>query len=88
MAVFELSLVEVFDRWSYKCFTAGISTLPNPRTRAAFAQPGSGPAQLRLRSAHPIYAPRRSQDLSHQKSSAFNEGPEKVSAPKLGVPNL
>jgi hypothetical protein len=35
------------------------------------------PAVARLRSAHPVYAPRCSQDPSHQKSSSFNERPER-----------
>ena len=54
-------------------------------TSAAFAQArlrlGSGSAQAQLsqlKSAHPIYATRRSQDPSHSKSSTFNEGPEKA----------
>ena len=36
------------------------------RPRAAFAHSGSGLAQLRLMSAHPVYAPRRSQHPSSQ----------------------
>jgi hypothetical protein len=55
---------------------------------AAFAQPGSGLAQLRLRSCSPCFtlltAPWRSQGPSHYKLSAFNEGPER----RLGVPKM
>jgi hypothetical protein len=51
------------------------------RLCSARLRPGSGPAQLRLRSAHPVYAPRRSQDSSHQKSSTFNEGSERCPPP-------
>jgi hypothetical protein len=54
-------------------------------TSAAFAQArlrlGSSSAQAQLsqlRSTHPIYATWRSQDPSHQKSSTFNEEPEKA----------
>jgi len=52
-------------------------------TSAAFAQArlrlglGSAQAQLsQLKSAHPIYATRRSKDPPYQKLSTFNEGPE------------
>jgi hypothetical protein len=64
---------------NFKNFKKIVLSLDVPilRGSAAFAQPGSGPAQLRLRPAHPVYAPRRSQDPSPQKSSTFNEGSER-----------
>jgi hypothetical protein len=70
------------------CFLTAIFALPESLshvTSAAFTQArlrlGSGSAQAQLsqlKSAHLIYATRRSQDPSHQKSLTFNEGPEKA----------
>jgi hypothetical protein len=72
------------------CNTVGTSTPAPPPAptllHAAFAQPGSGLAQLRLRSCPPCFtlltALWRSQDPSHYKLSTFNEGPER----RLGDP--
>jgi hypothetical protein len=85
---------------SHHCYTTEMFTLPNPQaqaTSAAFAQarlmPDSASAQVcsgLLRSAQVCSLTRRgrNRDLSHQKSSTFNEGPEKSSPPQPGIPNM
>ena len=69
---------------------SGSRDLTPPLVSSAHARVrfGSGSAQVRLRSrfrsAHLVYAPRRSQDLSHQKSLNFLRGARKVSPQSRG----
>jgi len=69
------------------CCTVGISTLPNPRAHVTPRCLCSGRLRPRFSfgSGLPtLFTPRRSQDISHQKSSTFNEGLEKAPFPSQG----